>query len=167
MRVTVVVAALAVVGIGSMVGAQKVHKPIASLRWTDGVRVEVEGVSDSSVHVDVTHGVRIAVPRERVDYFREWLTAAELLLSERPAVARGEYLDMAELGTGQIRVVRRVFPDSSRYLVSFYATSIPNSPIIASVSAREFTAFVTALAAADTAARRLSRLSATWDERRR
>lgn len=162
----VVVAVVLAAAPNYRLAGQTRHKPIASLRWSEGVRVEVEGVSDSSVHVNVFQGVRVVVPRERVDYFRAWLDTAGSVIAARPQVDRGEYLLMAEAGHGQIRFVRRVTADSSRYLLSFYGDGT-NIPISASASAREFGDLVAALQAADTAARRLSGLTLTWDNRRR
>jgi hypothetical protein len=148
------------------VAAQTRHKPITSLRWADGVRIDVEGVSDSAVHVNVFRGIRTVVPKERVDYFREWLDSAASVMAAGPQVDRGEYLLMREGGGGQIRFVRRVTADSSEYLLSFYGDGT-NLPILATASPHQFGELVSALQAADTAARRLSGLSTTWDGRRR
>jgi TonB family protein len=140
--------------------SQTRHKPVAAVRWGD-VRIAVEAASDSAVHLIAYDGVSTAVPQERVDYLGLWFDLADSAARSTPRLGPGEYVDLDEFGQGQIRVTRRVFTDSSRYLVRFFGTGT-SRPLYTSATAKEFAALVRALRAADTTTRRMSGLPMTW-----
>lgn len=140
--------------------AQTRKKQIAELHWGDAT-IAVIAASDTNVHLEVTGGSWAAVPRERVDYLREWLDSTATVMAAKPALGPGEYVEFTS-DQGPATINRKAYADSSSYVVTFHG---PGGGVVTVPKPEELAQLITAMQAAERETRAMSGVSASWDKR--